>query len=246
MTEGFSGDISPNQNAQTTESIATASAPVAQSSPQEKFLPQSKVNELIGHAKKEAEERVRREFEQQQVQRNAQPSASSMGGIAQLTDDQIAQKMAQVAQSEVQKLVQQHAQKLQQESWDKEVRQFADKIIAGAQEFPDFDAKVSELDISAYPELIPILNAVDNTAAVLYDLASNPLKAEGLRSLAIRNRKGALNQMRVLAESIKANKSALEQKQPSEPLSQINQSLTPMDNGSQSISALRKADWLRA
>ena len=196
---------------------------------QEKMLRQSEVNEIAGKVRQEAYEKGKREAESQLAQNQAQGA---------LTEDQIRQ------------IVMDQAQRAQQEQMQmQQARQiigdFSSKMAAGADAYPDFDQKVSALDLPKIPEIIQLANSVDNTADVMYELASKPYKVGNLISLARTAPHLAHQEAQRLSASIKANQQAQQSIQTPEPVSQVKPTSAPAENGAMDVKSLRGQKWLR-
>lgn len=229
---------SPVVSTRATTSV-DASAPAAEK-PQEKLLKQSEVNEIIGSAKREAYEKGKRESlaeyqkSQAHVQQPNYNANQTIGGMPQLSDEKIRQLINEEAQKMTNMAV---AQKIANE--------FTQKMMAAKDKYPDFEQVVGELNLVDMPQIVNWANSLDNTADVMYELAKYPEKLSSVTVLAYTNPRKATVLLQKLSDSIKQNESALKQPSASEPLSQIKPSTTGTDNGSRTVSDLRKQPWLR-
>lgn len=217
MLNDVSSVVSPEMQAQ------------QQMAEQEKLLRQSEVNEIAGKVRQEAYEKGRREAEAQLAQMKA-TSALSEEQVRQIVMEQ-----TQKAQQEAARLAM--AQQV--------VGSFASKMQAGSAEYQDFEEKVSTLPLAKMPEIVQLANSVDNTADVMYEIASKPYKAGNLLNLARNMPELALVEMQNLSASIKKNKQAAQTIQTPEPLGQMKPSSIPAESGVSGVSNLRKQDWLR-
>jgi hypothetical protein len=208
----------------------------------EEMLPKSRVNELVHERTREASQKA---FEKGRSEALAeyQRQNQSMGGMPQMTQDQMRQMMADVFK-------QQHSSMLQEQK-ETELRQYEmnlaqevlGKIRSAKERFPELEKRVEE--IAAFPELVPLVNATEDAAAVFNDLLNNPQKIASFLTIAQRSPQVALNHMHKLAHSLKVNQAAASMPEVNEPLGQIEHSNIGMDSGSSTLNDLRKADWLR-
>jgi hypothetical protein len=245
-----------SENIQQTQPETAAETPVVEQSTQktevdpvdtpvekvdEKLVPQSKVNEVVGAAKKDAYEKARKEFEAQY------PSSTVNAPVNNVAPNQpdVADETLMTS-SQVRELINAEATRQRNEAETQQmITTFANKMEAGKSKYNDFEATVSQLDIFNNPELIPLANSMDNSSDVLYDLAKNPGKFASVLLLAKTNPTLAHRQFWDISNSIKANEAALRQPQADAPLDQINPSNTGTDNGLKTVSDLRKAPYLR-
>lgn len=235
MTDGTQAIDLVNQ-----DQAVSQSAPMQQSMHQEKVLTQSEVNDLIGRKKAEAYEQGKREAlaQFQPAPQAQQQQVSQMGGMQQFNPDQLRNMVAEEAQRQLQY----HAQMAQGE---RIANEFTQKMMSAKDKYPDFEQVVSGLDFSKIPQIVQLANGSENTADIMYDLAQNPHKIANLLTLANTDPRLAHQGMQKLSASIKQNQSVENQKNAREPLSQVTPSITGTDNGSQTISDLRKQPWLR-
>jgi hypothetical protein len=212
---------------------------------EEKMLKQSEVNEIVGRAKREAHDKAIREAEMKYAISNTQPaqqqavSTQNIGGMQQLNDEQ------------VRRLIMEQAHHM---AMDAVARKTGDeiehKISSVKEKYTDHEDTIKKLNllkIAEYsPEFVYMINSLDNAGDVLYDLGKNPTKLAPLLSLSKTHPELAADSLRSLSESIKDNEKALKAQSPSDPLSQIKPSPTKTDNGSMTISDLRRQPNLRA
>jgi hypothetical protein len=216
----------------------------ANTTPQEKVLRQSEVDNIVKGAKLDAYKKGRDEaMAELQKQQQSQPATSqmnsapqSMGGMQQQTPDDIRRAI----QDELTRQSQHYA-------GTQILNQFISKLEAGKGKYPDFDSKVAQLQLDKIPEIIPLLNSVDNTADVLHDLGENPHKVGILLQSLKDPRTAHLAQaeMARISNSIKANQAAVNQPSVNDPLSQVIPSAIGTDNGSLSVRDYKNQSWLR-
>lgn len=209
----------------------------------EGFLPQSKVNQIVGNARRDAYEKAKRdalaEYQRtsQQSTQSQDQSASSMGGMTQVTPERLEQ------------MIQEATDKRARESYASKVAtDFIGKMEAGKSKYSDFEDTVNALNLPMAPEIVDWANGLDNTADVVYEIAKNPTKFTTILNLA-RGGFGQLAQreLQKLSESIKTNQQAADTaKSVNEPLTQIRTSTVGTDNGKMTVKDQRRQSWLRA
>lgn len=214
----------------------------------QKMLSQDEVNKIVAReksraaesARREADEKYRRELEQlnelrlQQQQHNSTVSREvDTNAIYQelqerwnkeMEERQMRQQMTQVANNYVQ------------------------KIEEAKKSYEDFDTVTADFDPTAFPQLTYLLSGIPDAGHALYDLSKNPLKLAALDRLAEKNPKQAQTELLKLAQSISQNRQALENAQTqnvAEPLDRLNASRIAGSNGKMTIRDLRNQPWLR-
>lgn len=213
----------------------------------EKTLPQSEVNKLVGDAKVGAYEKGRSaalaEFQRQQPMAEPTPQASSFGGMPSGTQDMaglVAQQVDQRFQA-MQKQIQEQNNKAM---GDKIANDFNAKLDAAKANYDDFDAVVEGFPFAAYPNAVLTSLNFENSGDISYELAKNPTKMSLINDLAKNDVMYGTNlahrEIQKLSESIRINRAAQNVKTANAPLSQIQPSPTGTDNGSKTVTDLRK------
>ncbi len=206
----------------------------------ERVVPQSKVNEIVGAAKKDAYqkayERALQDVHAQGIS-DATPTTSSQNDN---TDS------SAVDEGRIRELIQQEAdKKVIEKTWTDMVNGVVQKFDGGKEKYNDFDDTVRILNFEKNAHLIGYLHELDNAADVAYELAKNPAKFTTLNDLARDNPEWAAREFNNLAKSIKDNQATLQQQSAPEPLDQLKPSNTGTDNGSHTVSDLRRDPKLR-
>lgn len=201
---------------------------------QEKVLKQSEVNELVGRIKHEAYAKGLKD-----AQVSAPPvqpqSNTGMGGMPQLTEEQVRQMIADES-----------SRKVQTDAVHKVLTNFATQMGSGKGKYSDFDETVANLgSLKNYPHVIEMAADTGMADDVLYELGKNPSKIATLTTLAYMNPDLAKVEMKKLTDSIKANQEGSKSPNVNEPLSQIKPSTVGTDNGSNTVRDLRKKAWAR-
>jgi hypothetical protein len=226
--------------------IDAASAPVAP----EKTLTVDQVNAIVRREKAAAAEKARRELAQvqQELEQLRGNATQSMGGIQQANPDEI---YGHIREKLLQEL-QQEQETAQQAAYQKEMEQVANnymsKMHQGKTLYEDFDKVLADFDPRSFPQVVYLASQLENTPAVMYELAKNPQKLANIDYLAQRDHKLAKAQLNRLAESIKNNEQAVADNiSTNPPLSRLKPSTTAgADNGNMSLRDLKQAEWLRA
>ena len=226
-----------------TESVEAPAEQVAAETPAEpvaeKMIPQSQVNKIAAREARQASEKARRdtlaEFEKQNIQQQVAETPTNMGGIPQMSHEQLQEHIMQAART---MSTQMTAQKM--------AADFESKIKAEIEADPDFGDLYDQLNIEAHPELVIWMNGMDNSAKVVKELAQQPTKFANILMLA-KSGLGSLAQKELgkLSDSIKTNIKAQAQPKVNEPLDQLSPSSVGVDNGQMSVSDYMKQDWLR-
>lgn len=208
---------------------------------QEKMIPASQVSKIAAREARQAAEKARQEamaeYEKQRLasETTTPATAPSMGGMPQLTPEQFQEQLMQAAQR---MSAQMTAKQMASD--------FESKINAEIQDDPDFGDLYDKMNIAAHPELVIMMNGMDNSAKVVKDLAQNPAKFANILMLA----KSGMNdfakmELQKLSASIKTNLEAQAQPKVKEPLDQLSPSSIGVDNGEMSVSDFMKQPWLR-
>lgn len=240
MTEQVQGFSADQGQPASSESVNISSSAPAQ---QEKMLSQSEVNRLIGKTKDESYQRGAQDalsrfqqsqqaepaYQQQQpAMQQAPQHVQHVGGIPQLTDEQLRAKIIE------------ENQKLEQyKSYQGLVNSFVSKIEAGKNKYEDFDNVAKDLNLPQIPAIWQAAERFDNPADIVYHLGKNPGKLAQLLTVAY-SPELVKRGMQEISDSLKQNEAAGEQKQPNAPLSRPTPSNVGMGNGDKTLSA---QDW---
>lgn len=203
---------------------------------------EDEVNRIIGAKKDKAYEKgyetARSEYSQNSYQGNFSPE--------QLIE-RAKQEAIAAAKAELEQQQQAMNQQYQQAHRQKVANEFLTKMQSGMKKHEDFEAVVTSLRLDLLPnQLIELANAFENTDDIMYDLGKNPTKVGTILSLMEKTPHLAYAQMQQLSQSIKKNEEAkANQKNVSEPLSQIQPSTIGSDNGPRTIQDWKNQPWLR-
>lgn len=209
----------------------------APDAPQEKVLKQSEVNELVGRIKHEAYTKGLREAQLQATQQPMPNGApASMGGMPQLTEEQVRQMISDEAQKQAHLTAAHNT-----------LNNFVQQMGAGKGKYSDFDETVANLgDMKSIPHVVELAAGTGIAGDVMYELGKNPGKVASLTTLAYINPHLAKVEMQKLADSIKKNQSESEAPDVKEPLSHLKPSTkVGADNGTRTVSDLRRMSWAK-
>jgi hypothetical protein len=222
----------------TQQSESTAPAESQQQAQAEKTYTQAQVNAIAAKearkAAEQAEARSRAEMARSQ-QAAPQQTAPSVGGIQQMSPEQIQQMIRQ----EAFQMSREHQAKQIEESW-------LNSMDAEKQSDPEFADLYDALNIEAQPQLIMAMLGMDNKGKIVKDLAQNPAKYANILTLANGGAfKLAELELRKLSKSIQANMEAQKGQKVDPPLGQVKSSNIGGDDGKNSVTDFRNQDWLR-
>jgi hypothetical protein len=211
----------------------------------EKLYTRDEVAKITNAEKNKALEKAKREFEAATALKNqsySQPQDNFGQDSSKLTSEQIKQ-----VHQEIENKAHRQAQEMFHQ---KSISEFQGKIAEAKNKYTDFDDVVTNLGFDKMPEdtlksMVSLLNVADNGGDVLYDVAKNPTKYAGIINLVAINPNLAIAEIQRLSKSIKDNATATKSPVPNSPLSQVKPSNTGADNGSMTVSDLRKQPWLR-
>lgn len=206
---------------------------------EEKMLPASRVQELIKKAKLKGRDDMMEQLAalQQENERLKSSGQPSMGGMTpQVDPDALRKQVLEDLRAQMQSEKEAQAQEQLRAEAEKLAQDFQAKMKSGSEHFNDFNDIMAEFDPSAFPQLVYLANATDNTAAVMYELAKNPSKLATAAVLAERDPRAAQNMINRLSASIRANEEAKAQEakaQVNAPLNRLQPS--PIGQDSRSV-----------
>lgn len=207
----------------------------------EKMVPQSKVNEIVGATKKAAYEKALEDSKKLQNDSSGYEKAdSSFSGLTREEAESLfAKKLEEMNQQKVLEQQQLANQQAQLEA----IQKIAPKIDEAASKYEDF-ADATKLDFQdTYKNVLLASSVVDNPGDLLYHLGKNRHKLRGFaRDLDQGGNYAAdaIEDLKILSESLKNNELAKQKDMPRSPLSQVRPSNVGVDNGKLSRADLRK------
>jgi len=157
----------------------------------------------------------------QQPQQQPQQS-QSLGGMPQMSPDDVRRMIAEQAPQHMQ-------QHLQQQVATKQAEGFVQKMKSAEAKHPGLEAKLEKLDWTHMGPIIKLIDNSSNPGDIMKELTDNPMKMGNLITLSHTQPQLALQAVNELSSSISQNTNALAQEaQSSDPLDQI----TPLNVGS--------------
>lgn len=223
----------------------------------EKTYTVSEVDKIIGKKKAEAYERGRRdlidEYQRQKVGTDPaqavpqQPPAQSQQAPVTQSPD-----VADVIRREIATQLTSHIEQVRQHDYTSRVKgEFLNKVQGGVERYgAEYEDFLLDLGLDKVnPQIIDVLNSIDNTAEVLQDFRQNEHKFTDLLGALREAPHLAYRKVRNLSTSIKNNQAGSQQRNANEPIAQIKPSVNPVgDNGSESkmsVKDFKKQAWLR-
>ncbi len=209
-------------------------AQVGEQAPEEKLVPQSVVDRVVGSAKQQAYNKGRQEALAEAQAAQTPQAPQNIGGMQQQTPD------------EINRLIDQRMQEQALHQQGQQVAQtFIQQMHEGSKNYPDFEQVVSGMDFERMPDIVRAAAQLGNSADIMYDLAQNGAKVPSLMMLAREQPGLFFREMQKLSASIKTNQNATQKAlSAKEPLSQVRPSTIGADNGSMTVKDLREASYL--
>jgi hypothetical protein len=208
--------------------------PITNDVKNERYFTQAEVNEIAGTSRKEGAERARREALVGAQNNNYENNYITREEVERI----VAQKNEQATQAAQDAARQAVANKVAHE--------FVTKVSAATEKYPDIIKTIDRLDLTENPMLVDYINAVDNTADVINELAKHDTLYEGILSRLDKNPKGAMQRIQELSKQLKErdapNRNSSSNKVP---LSQINPSNAGINSEDNTLESFKKASWLR-
>lgn len=217
--------------------------------PQEKMIPQSRVEQLLHERTKDVAAKSRAQALEDAKQLYQSPSPvqqpqQSMGGMSQMSPDELSRMISESVQKNLETERTRHVEAQKQQDAHRIVSEFQNKIAAS--DHPDLMKRLQDLGLGNIPHIVELANGMENTADIMHELEQNPAKIGNLTSLLYTHPQLAIREMQRLSHSIKANKDASNHQSANEPLDRMSASVTKTDNGQMSDADLRSQDWMRA
>lgn len=159
-------------------------------------LTQDQLNLIIRREKEKAEQKARRELEEQYKSRQAPSKEELLSELEAKIQEREEAKKREVEE------------KLKKEQAENFIKSFDGKLKASSGSYDDYDEVLKEFPYSQYPLVALLANDEADTGHIMYELAKSPLKADALQRLAERDPVGARKEIKRLAKSIDDNKQA--------------------------------------
>ena len=225
------------------ESTSSQQSSPSSESASERYVPQSHVDGIVKGVKLDAYRKGREEALDEFKRQNSMPQTGSHISNSALGTDDVTRIATEAVQSQLNQISQQILVQEQQKEVNDLVQNFKTKMDSAKEKYSDFDDIVTDVDYGKIANVVKMATTqIDNTGDIMYELAKNhPTKLVELEITAREQPGLALRELRRLSESIKVNQAAAQVKRPNEPLSQLTQSNSGVDDGSNmSVSDFRK------
>lgn len=219
---------------------------------QEKMLPQSEVNKLVGRVKAEAEQKARRqaelEYQQQVESMNRSQTQEQVHGNQQIDANALYQQVRERLNRDEQEKEKGLQERHIQEEFGRAAQNYLSRVEKGHELYPDFKEVTKDFDPAEFPQLVYLVSGLENAADVVYELAKNPSKLVTIDNLAQRSPRMAQSELQKLAASISVNSKAKQEAEGTnvnDPLDRLQPSRVSGSNGKLGIRDLREQPWLR-
>lgn len=224
---------------------------------EENMLPQSKVNDLVGNARREGAEKAQRELEakhqaeleklrNERVASNPH-SEKNMGGMQVIDSGRIKQDILAEMKAEREAEEARYDEQMRRQKAEEFVSSYQAKLDDGRARYEDFDAVVSEVDPKEFVDVIMLANEQEGTADIMYELARNPDKLVRVAAAYRMSPSQAKRMMKEIAGSMKINRDAeVNHKATNSPLPRSKPSTAGTSTGElKTISDFKNAKWLK-
>lgn len=201
------------------EQIVETTPEIAPASAEEKYLPQTEVNRIVGKVKAEAFEKARRQLEAEYAVKSPENSGSSS-----VDSEKVYEEVSRRVKADFEREQQKAQEAEQAQAWKAITTEYNSKLgkALEAKEYDDFHDVVKGFQHDRYDMVVYGANAQDNTADIIYHLAKDPERAMRLELLGRNDPKGFEKAMKKFADSVKENKEAAKKaKTQSAPLPRI-------------------------
>lgn len=229
------------------------------SQPQEKLIPQSEVNLIVGREKQHAAERARREAKQEHLKEleeiKRQQELQNVNAAGQKQDINNAQNGREINTDQLYQQLQERFYKDQEQKYlEKHINEaaanYTQNMEKGKGRYSDFEEVAGKFDPRAFPNLVYLVSGMENAADIIYDLSKNPSKLANLDYLAKNPHSVDLarSELLKLSNSITENRNAQEEAKSqnvNSPLAKMQPSLVSGNNGKLGIRDLRSQKYLR-
>lgn len=213
-------------------------------------IPRSQVTKIVLRERQDAYQKAKKEFmaevealkaEQAPVAPQAiQQNNVGMGGMPSVNPEQLQQMISEATQKLFEKSRADEQQRNDYQRAQQLAQSFNSQMAQSKLEDPDFDDKIKDLDFASISPLVHLATETGMAGDIMVDLDQHPQKITHLMMLAHTQPKLAQREMNKLAASIKANKTAVQQNSPKDPLDQITPSTVGTDSGNMSVHDYRK------
>lgn len=220
----------------------------------EKMLPQSEVNDLIGMAKAAASKKTRKQVESEMQKRfedvnsanNSQQPYSNASNN--LDPNIIVQQAVEAMNKKLSEQQEEQRMKDLEEHITQVAQSYNSKMMSGKDLYDDFEEISSKFDPREFKEVVYLVGGMDDAAHIMYELLKNKHKLATIDHFARNSPTQARKELEEISNSLKRNKDAYKKESNSsvyEPLDRMTPSAKTGGNGRLSISDLKKQPWLQ-
>lgn len=203
------------------------------------------VADVVKREKQKAFEKGRlaamQELQAQQQQQQPMEQSGSLGGMSQMSQEDIQRMIQEEATRATQAHIQSQLAELKQQQM---VNSFVQKMQVAEQQYPGLEQELNQLNYSdpRIHAFIGMVNDFENTGEIMKEVLDNPYKLSQILSDIQDQPYLAQKNLQKLSASIKQNQQAkAEEAQARDPYSQLKPSTSAgMDNGSMSVADYRK------
>lgn len=203
------------------------------------------VADVVKREKQKAFEKGRlaamQELQAQQQQQQPMEQGGSLGGMSQMSQEDIQRMIQEEATRATQAHIQSQLAELKQQQM---VNSFVQKMQVAEQQYPGLEQELNQLNYSdpRIHAFIGMVNDFENTGEIMKEVLDNPYKLSQILSDIQDQPYLAQKNLQKLSASIKQNQQAkAEEAQARDPYSQLKPSTSAgMDNGSMSVADYRK------
>lgn len=178
---------------------------------------------------------------QQQQQQQPMEQGGSLGGMSQMSQEDIQRMIQEEATRATQAHIQSQLAELKQQQM---VNSFVQKMQVAEQQYPGLEQELNQLNYSdpRIHAFIGMVNDFENTGEIMKEVLDNPYKLSQILSDIQDQPYLAQKNLQKLSASIKQNQQAkVEEAQARDPYSQLKPSTSAgMDNGNMSVADFRK------
>lgn len=211
------------------DEVPANAEPIVEEAPKKSFSSDA-VKKVVEREKAKAFERGKREALMelqnqeggQQEQMQPQGQNIGLGGMKQMTPEDVERMIAERAPQALQS----HVQKLQQEQM---VNTFVQKMQLAETQHPGLEQELNNLNYNdpRMHSFIAMANQMENTGDIMKEVLDNPTKMESLLNMAHNQPYQAQKALKSLSDSIKTNQQGkAEEVRARDPMSQIKSSTT--------------------
>lgn len=211
----------------------------------EDMIPKSRAELLIKKAKLKGKEQMQSELDALKAENeNLKSKAGTMGGMAAgVSVEEVEQRVMANLRQQFQENAEARAQEELQKQAEQISNSYKTKMQAGKASYDDFDEVTADFKPENFPNLVWLVDKMDNAHDIMYELMSNPNKLATVVVMSERDPHAALNMLTKISSSIKTNQAAkAQEKDVQPPLGRLTSSsqTTGQDTGELSMRDMKR------